>query len=51
MPAVSAGLLRFFEEESTGVKIRPEVIVLTAVSLIIMCILAQLYSMGSFPIP
>lgn len=51
MPAVSAGLLRFFEEESTGVKIRPEVIVLTAVSLIIMCVLAQLYSMGKFPIP
>jgi len=39
------------KEESTGIKIRPEVIVLTAVSLIIICIVAQFYSMGRFLIP
>lgn len=34
MPAASAGLLRFFEEETAGVKVRPEVVVLMAVALI-----------------
>ncbi len=38
MPAASAGLLRFFEEDTPGIKIRPEVVImfsigLTAVSL------------------
>ncbi|MFH1328965.1 MAG: preprotein translocase subunit Sec61beta [Candidatus Bathyarchaeota archaeon] len=31
MPAVAAGLLRFYEEESFGVKIRPELVVVAAV--------------------
>jgi preprotein translocase subunit Sec61beta len=34
MPAASAGLLRFFEEETEGIKIRPELLVVFAVSLI-----------------
>jgi preprotein translocase subunit Sec61beta len=39
MPAQGAGLLRFFEEETHGIKVRPELIVILAVSLIIACIL------------
>lgn len=34
MPAASAGLLRFFEEETPGPKVRPEVVLLLAVALI-----------------
>jgi preprotein translocase subunit Sec61beta len=34
MPAASAGLLRFFEEETPGIKIRPEVVLVMAVALI-----------------
>jgi preprotein translocase subunit Sec61beta len=41
MPAGSAGLLRFFEEETEGVKIRPELLVILAVSLIIVSIVAK----------
>ena len=43
MPAASAGLLRFFEEESEGVKVRPELLVVFAVVLIIVCVLAQIF--------
>jgi len=34
MPAASAGLLRFFEEETPGIKIRPEVVLILSVALI-----------------
>ena len=34
MPAASAGLLRFFEEETPGVKIRPEVVVMFSIGLV-----------------
>ncbi|MFP3984533.1 MAG: preprotein translocase subunit Sec61beta [Candidatus Bathyarchaeia archaeon] len=47
MPAASAGLLRFFEEETKGIQIKPELIVILSVSLIILCILAQLYNLGA----
>ncbi len=43
MPAASAGLLRFFEEETEGVKIRPELLVVFAVALILVCVLAQVF--------
>jgi preprotein translocase subunit Sec61beta len=43
MPAASAGLLRFFEEETEGVKVRPEVLVGLALALIVICILAQVF--------
>jgi len=43
MPAQSAGLLRFFEEETRGVKVKPELAVILAVALIIVCILAQFF--------
>jgi preprotein translocase subunit Sec61beta len=47
MPAASAGLLRFFEEETKGVQIRPELIAILSVGLIILCVLAQIYYLGS----
>jgi len=46
MPAASAGLLRFFEEETEGVKIRPELLVGLSVTLIVVSILAKIF----FPI-
>ena len=43
MPAASAGLLRFFEEETEGVKVRPEILMGFAVALIVVCVLAQIF--------
>jgi len=43
MPMQSAGLLRFFEEETRGIKVKPELAVVIAVALVIVCILAQLF--------
>jgi len=39
LPASSAGLLRFFEDETEGVKIKPEIVLVAAMSLIIVSIL------------
>jgi len=39
MPAQSAGLLRFFEEETQGIKVKPEILLILAVALIIVCVL------------
>jgi len=41
MPAASAGLLRFFEEETQGIKIRPELVVILSVTLIMAAIIAR----------
>ncbi|MCK4223450.1 preprotein translocase subunit Sec61beta [Candidatus Bathyarchaeota archaeon] len=46
MPAASAGLLRFFEEETKGIQCRPELIAVLSVALIVMCLLAQVYYLG-----
>jgi len=43
MPAASAGLLRFFEEETEGVKVRPELLIGLAIALIVVCILASAF--------
>ena len=43
MPAASAGLLRFFEEETEGVKVRPELLVAASIVLIVVCVLAQVF--------
>jgi preprotein translocase subunit Sec61beta len=43
MPAASAGLLRFFEEETEGVKVRPEILVIMAIALIVIVALAHLF--------
>ena len=40
MPAQSAGLLRFFEEETRGVKVKPEIAVVLAIALIVISVLA-----------
>jgi len=43
MPAASAGLLRFFEEETEGIKVRPEILVAFAITLIVVCVLANVF--------
>ena len=43
MPAASAGLLRFFEEETDGIKVRPELLIAASIALIIVCVLAQVF--------
>jgi preprotein translocase subunit Sec61beta len=43
MPAASAGLLRFFEEETEGVKIRPELLVVLAITLIVISVAAKIF--------
>ena len=35
LPASSAGLLRFFEDETKGVKVSPKIVVVVPISLII----------------
>ncbi|MCD6445868.1 preprotein translocase subunit Sec61beta [Candidatus Bathyarchaeota archaeon] len=42
MPAASAGLLRFFEEETEGVKVKPEVLVAAAIGLIVVVAISHL---------
>jgi len=49
MPAASAGLLRFFEEETQGIRVRPELVIISSVGLIIATVLAQLYAQGALP--
>ena len=43
MPAGSAGLLRFFEEETEGIKIRPELLMALSVGLIVVSVLAKIF--------
>jgi len=43
MPAASAGLLRFFEEETKGIKVRPELVVALTVALLMTAILAKAF--------
>jgi len=43
MPASSAGLLRFFEDETPGIKVRPEYVMIFAVSLIIVSVLLLIF--------
>lgn len=41
MPATTAGLLRFFDEEGEGLKLRPEIVVIIAAALIASVIIAH----------
>jgi len=41
MPAASAGLLRFFEEETAGIKLRPEIVIILAIVLIAVSLIAH----------
>jgi preprotein translocase subunit Sec61beta len=43
MPAASAGLLRFFEEETEGIKVRPEILVVLSIALIVIASLAHAF--------
>ena len=43
MPAASAGLLRFFEEETEGIKMRPELLVVFSVSLIVLSVMIKIF--------
>lgn len=43
LPASSAGLLRFFEDETQGVKIRPEIVLAASITLILISIIANLF--------
>ncbi|MCL2172219.1 MAG: preprotein translocase subunit Sec61beta [Nitrososphaerota archaeon] len=43
MPAASAGLLRFFEEETEGIKVRPELLVGLSITLIVVSVLAKFF--------
>ena len=43
MPAASAGLLRFFEEETEGVKIRPELLMALAITLVVISVIAKVF--------
>jgi preprotein translocase subunit Sec61beta len=43
MPAASAGLLRFFEEETQGIKVRPEFVIVLTVALILAAVLARVF--------
>lgn len=41
MPATGAGLLRFFEEESKGIKVSPQVVVVAVATLLLLVLIAQ----------
>ncbi len=40
MPAASAGLLRFFEEDTPGIKLSPQLVVISGVGLVALALLA-----------
>jgi len=40
MPAASAGLLRFFEEDTPGIKLSPQLVVITGVGLVVLALVA-----------
>jgi preprotein translocase subunit Sec61beta len=43
MPSTAAGLLRFYEEESVGIKVKPEVIISIAIALILILLLVPIF--------
>ena len=44
LPASSAGLMRFFEDETqTGVRVRPEIVIALSLSLILVSILMRVF--------
>jgi len=42
MPAASAGLLRFFEGETKGIRVRPEAVVILSAALVFLVIFARM---------
>lgn len=49
MPMQSAGLLRFFEEETRGVKVKPELVIILSVVLIVFALLLKLGIVPGLP--
>lgn len=43
MPAARAGLLRLFEEEIPGIKVKPRTVIIIAIVFVVVGILAHLY--------
>ncbi|HJN57419.1 MAG TPA: preprotein translocase subunit Sec61beta [Nitrososphaerales archaeon] len=43
MPASSAGLLRFFEDETHGVKVRPEIVIILAIVMAVSSLLIRMF--------
>ena len=43
MPASSAGLLTFFNEQTNGVKIRPEIVLIASITLITTSIVINIF--------
>lgn len=43
MPASSAGLLRFFEDETNGIQVRPEIVIIIAVSIAVSSLLLGIF--------
>lgn len=43
MPATGAGLLRFFEEETEGIKVKPEILIGLSIALIVVIVLARAF--------
>jgi preprotein translocase subunit Sec61beta len=44
LPASSAGLMRFFEDETqTGVRVRPEIVIALCLSLIVVSIVMRVF--------
>ena len=42
MPVSGAGLIRFFEEDISGVRIRPELVVVVSILFIVLVVLAHI---------
>ena len=40
MPAASAGLLRFFEEDTPGIKLSPQLVVISGIGLVAFALIA-----------
>jgi preprotein translocase subunit Sec61beta len=41
LPATGAGLLRFFEEESKGIRIKPQIVLLGGAALVALVLIAS----------
>jgi preprotein translocase subunit Sec61beta len=47
MPSGGAGLIRFFEDETPGIKVGPTLVVILAAMLVIATVIAHVMSLGS----
>jgi preprotein translocase subunit Sec61beta len=47
MPSGGAGLIRFFEDETPGIKVGPTMVVILAAMLVIATVIAHILSLGA----